>query len=189
MKSFIPFILIAICIATYYMYISPLYSQVQALSSKKAEYVSALQKAREVNQKKEELLTAYNAISPEDLDRLNKIIPDHISNVEIANSLNSLASSHGMTIKALQILTPKSNSSEEGSKMPYKTWNISFSVTGKYDQFIGFLKDIESNIDLTDVVSLTIRAPKANPTTMMAKSTLPADLFEYTVEMHSYSLN
>jgi Tfp pilus assembly protein PilO len=74
-------------------------------------------------------------------------------------------------------------------KMPYKTWNISFSVTGKYDQFIGFLKDIESNIDLTDVVSLTIRAPKANPTTMMAKSTLPADLFEYTVEMHSYSLN
>ena len=107
--------------------------------------------------------------------------------MELATDINSIASAYGMAIKSLQISATKGDSQvgQEAVNVSvpmnsYKTWNLNFTMTGSYDQFIAFLRDVESNVRLADVSSLTIKAPQ---------KVVGGDALEYAVELHMYSLN
>ena len=75
MKSFLPFIIIAVCVAMYFMYISPTWAKDQTLMAQKAEYTNVLDKIKELTAERDKAIAEYNSISPEDIDKLNKLIP------------------------------------------------------------------------------------------------------------------
>ncbi len=183
MKSFLPFIIIAICIGAYYLYISPAYAEISTLSAKKSEFTDALNKSKEVKQRRDSLLVSYNAISPDDIARLKKIIPESENSALLAENINSIASQYGMVIRSVKIdvLQPQGRDGVVAvASGPYQTTTMSFTVKGTYDQFIKFLQDIESNTRLADVVSLSAKGDQKSS---------GIQTFQYTVQMHTYSLH
>lgn len=183
MKAFTPIILIAISIATYYMYISPKYADVQKLVAEKARYVDTLKKAGELKTKRDAILADYSAVPPEDIDRLKKIIPDKFDSVLMVRHLDTVASKYGMVIKGVKIAEQKAETREQAvapQSEQYKTISVTFSVKGTYDQFLKFLKDLESGLYLMDVSKLSMKEDIKNASITS---------FDYGVEIRTYSLH
>ncbi len=183
MKSFTPFIVIAICIGMYYLYIGPTYADIGLLSAKKAEYTDALANAKQLTERRDAILEQYNAINPGDVIRLKQILPDGTNNVDIVTNINAIASQYGMVVRGVKIsaASAESRTAVAGTpKSPYTTTNIVFTTTGPYQQFTLFLRDLESNVRLFDVVSLSI-GPSSKSTN--------GGVFDYTLGLTAYSLH
>src|SRR3989344_6737957 len=161
MKLFSPFILILISVALYFLYISPSIAEVESLSAKKAEYANVLAQSKELKNKRDSVLAAYNGISEEDLARLNKIIPSSFDGVVFANEVNTLASRYGLSVKSFQVNQPTADARAqivtEQKKGSYQSVAVTLTVNGDYNQFIVFLKEMETSLRLIDVGSLGIK--------------------------------
>ena len=185
MKAAIPFIIIALCVGAYFFYVRPALGQITALMAKRAEYQSILEKVRELKAERDTILTEYNNISEDSLARLNKIIPKKFDPVLFANDLNGMASRYGMFVKDLKSSIVDANTIDAAVAEPtanesYKTMSVIFKVSGQFEQFIKFLKDLESNLELVDVVDLSIRQAGLDKTT--------ENLEDYVVGVKTYSL-
>lgn len=181
MKSFIPFIVIGICIGMYFMYISPSYAEMKGLMVKKADYTDALSKADELKEKRKTILAEYESIDPADRERLDRIVPDVTDNVEVVTNINFIASMYGMTVRGIKIAEPQAQDrviiADASKANSYKTVKITFSVNGPYAEFMKFLTDLESNSRLFDVTSLSIKTKDEK-----------IGIFDYTLEVSAYSL-
>ena len=149
--------------AIFFMYTQPTYDTVQAENAQIAQYDEALTKASELQQLKQSLLSRYNTFDPLAIDRLQKLLPDHVDNVRLILDIDSLAGKHGM---ALQNVVVSQNASAQGSqsaasaigasKQRYDSLTIKFTTQGSYDTFRKFLTDLESSLRVVDLVSLSI---------------------------------
>ncbi len=184
MKSFFPFIIIAVCVATYYMYISPTYTSASVLAIKKSEYNQALKKSKELIEKRDALLVAYNQIPPEDIDRLQRIIPNSINSVDIVTQVNALASPRNLEVRNVSVTGDKPESQNGAiidpvTNAPYKTTNVTVTLIGQYEQFTGFVRDLESSTRLSDITAVTVK-----PNTKVSEG----ESFEFTLNFKTYSL-
>ena len=184
MKSITPFIIIAICVGMYFVYISPSGAEVKSLSREKAGYDNILSKTKELKKQREDILTVYNGISAGDIDRLNKIVPENFSAVLFLNDLTAQAGQYGMVIRDFKTNEPKSENREvlinQSQGEAYKTTLVHFNVIGSYAQFVRFLNSLESSLRLIDVVGITIRASSVR---VVGDTSL-----EYSLEVKTYSL-
>jgi len=183
MKAITPLILLGIAIASYFVYMKPAYDTIQTLTAKKDQYTNVVEKAKELAVRRDTILSEYNAISPADIDRLKKVIPETFDSVILARYISTIASSHGMIIKSTKITEPQAETREVAiapQDGQYKKMQVTFSVKGPYDQFVKFVKDLESGLYLMDVSSISIRGD--------VKST-PTSALDYDVELLTYSFN
>ena len=184
MKSFTPFIIIAVSIVMYYVLISPLYSDVSALQTKKAQYADVLVKSEQLKTRRDALLAQYNAIQPIDIIKLKRIVPDMIDTVDVVTNINSIASQYGMVVRGVKIADSKNQTDQTSTTGgtsgdgAYQTTGITFSVNGTYSQFVSFLRDLESNARLFDVTSLSIAAGDQKTAGL-----------QYTVGLNTYSFH
>ena len=79
---------LAVAGGIFFLYTQPAYDNVQVLKGRIAQYDQALDKAAELQQLKQSLLSRFNAFRPEDLDRLQKLLPDHVDNVRLILDLD-----------------------------------------------------------------------------------------------------
>ena len=171
----------------YFMYIKPTLAEISTLSEKKTEYLNVLLKSKELKARRDVALSAYNNISADDIDKLSKIVPVKFDSVLFANDLNSIASRYGMFIKDLKIDQTKTegrsleNVQTDGKT--YKTITVFFWLSGQYEQFVRFLKDIESSLRLLDVSNLTISANVS-----AGVKSLIVSIPDYSLEIYTYSL-
>ena len=158
---------------------------VKALTIKKTQYTNVLNQANNIKSKRDQILFQYSGISPQDIERINKIIPAEFNSISFAYDLNSIASGYGLTIREFRTAEGGSNGGVVTlSENQYKTTAVSISLFGSYAKFIRFLNDIESSLRLVDVVGLSINQPTVNGTN--TKNTV--DSLEYTLTLNTYSL-
>ncbi len=184
MKSALSLIVVGICAGAYFLYISPLVSEVKTLSIKKTDYDKVLLESKNVVAKRDDVFAEYNNISAENLDKLNKVVPETFDSVLFANDLNAMASGDNLAVMDLkinpQITADREAMTSEPAAKPYVTTVITFRMTGQYQQFAKFLTDIESSLRLLDVVSLSVKT---------VGGTKPTDSsLEYSLEINTYSL-
>lgn len=184
MKTLTPVLVITISIGMYFMYISPTVDEVRALLAKKQEYDNVLQKAQELIAQRDAILTDYNSIPSSDIEKLNKMLPETMDDTAFLNELNVLAVQKGLAVQSFQKVSGGNNGvvdvSEDAINLPYITNKFSMSLSGSYDQFNSFLKDIESNLRLTDITSITAKS--------IELQTGPSGSMEYLLEISAYSL-
>ena len=184
MKFALPFIIIAISVGLYFVYISPTIADIQALSEKKVEYNSALIGAGELKAKRDAVLADYNNISADNIDKLDKIIPATFNSVIFANDVNSIASRYGLSVKDFKIDPNKTDLRDaiinQAQDQLYKTTDVTFTVEGQYTQFLQFLSDVESGLRVVDVTSLSVKN--------LGGQTSPNSPMEFLLEMNAYSL-
>lgn len=178
--------------AVFFLYTQPAYDKTQAINGKIAEYDAALQKATELQELKQTLLSRYNTFNPGDIDRLQRLLPDHVDNVRLILDLDSIAGRHGMALQNVVISAPQSAATTQtavgalnSSKKKYDSLTLKFRTAGTYDTFIGFIGDLEQSLRIVDLVSLQI-TPGSLPSD--AKTGSSAPVYEFDISIRTYWL-
>ncbi len=153
--------------AIFFWYTKPTYDSVQSVKDEASQYDAALAKAAELQQLKATLLQRYNSFNPADLDRVQKLLPDHVDNVALILDLDNLAARYQMPIENVDVSTPASTASTNGvatigaSGQKYDSVTIRFSTRGSYTDFLSLMRDLEQSLRVVDLVSLTIQPSAA----------------------------
>lgn len=184
MKLLTPVLIIAISVGMYFMYISPTAMDVKVLNQQKIKLDNILEKAKELKIKRESVLLDYTSISESDLDRFNKVIPEKFDPVIFVNNMNTLAFQDSVTVGNFTISSLGSNNegivSDVAPVSTYKITSISFKVTGQYDNLLKFLNNLESSLNLFDVVNLSVE--------QLTSTGSNKNQMQFSLEMNTYSL-
>jgi hypothetical protein len=182
MKFLTPVILIVIAVGVFFTFTSKQYDKVKTLLNVNSDYNSAIENSRELLKVRDTLLSKYNAFEPEEIERLEKLVPDNIDNVRLIIDINGITSKYGVALKNVGIST----GAEKDSKTPtvsvgtqgkgYSAVLLKFSVTTTYENFLKILRDLESSLRIVDVVSVNL------------DSSGDPDIYKYDVLLKTYWL-
>ncbi len=212
MRFIMPLILIGISTTVFLMFANPMYDQISELKLQVASYNEALDNSKALDIKKDELTTKKNAIKPADLEKLQKLLPQSIDNIRLILEIEKIALPYGMVLKDVRYSsTDKETKATTGTtattattaaapqvpgvavttapalKKDYGIWELGFSTSGSYNNFINFTKDLESNLRIVDVSSIQFSS-SGNSATNSGGSTLQDGSYKYDFKIKTYWL-
>ncbi|MBM3271823.1 hypothetical protein FJY94_00860 [Candidatus Kaiserbacteria bacterium] len=162
-RNIISIAMLVLSVGLFIVYTKPTYDSTLALQAQVASYDAALAKATELQQRKQELLSRFNAMNPNDLDRLQKLLPDHVDNVRLILDFDNFAKQHGMALENVDVAIPGAEDTKRGtipagsvSGSKHEVVVVRFSTRGTYSMLQEFLRGIQSNLRLLDVISLSM---------------------------------
>src|SRR3989338_4598819 len=134
-KQITPLVLLLAALALFFFFIAPQYKTLQEKRGRIVSLNLALRDSRQVQAVRDALLASYNNITDEDLERLKKILPDHVDNVRLIIEVDRIASRNAMILK--NVTTRDGVQSVEGSFGPddglYGKIRMGFSLIGRYE--------------------------------------------------------
>jgi len=148
----------------FFFYTKPAYDGVRSIQDEITQYDQALTKAGELQRLKQSLLSRFNAFNPADVDRLHKLLPDHVDNVRLVLDLDTLASQHDFALQNVVINAAGATGAQGGTDKPaiglnrqvYDSLTLRFATSGTYPKFVEFMNALETSLRLVDVVALTM---------------------------------
>lgn len=193
-----PIILIGIAGSFFFVFTNPIYNALPALNEEVASYNRALDNSKMFENQRDKLTSKYNLINPDNLTKLNKLLPDHIDNIRLILEIEQIALPYGMVLKDVKynaINTSTEASTEETvvrggldveKSKNYSILDLEFSISGTYDNFINFTKDLESNLRIVDISSITF---SSNTATVPSNSkTSSSEIYKYDFKIKTYWL-
>ncbi len=170
-RNVIATILIVLAIGIYFTVTQSVMDQAGQVQVINTQYQAAIESANKSIVALNQVISSYNNISQNDRDRLDKIVPNSVDNIRLIIDLNGVALKHGFSLQKIKTSVPDSagtkqnpgqavatanQSSNPGPKLD--TVNIGFEVSAPYIQFKGFMQDLEADLRLLDVTSLSMAA-------------------------------
>lgn len=173
----------------YFYYIKP---ELVVVNNKRVEYSkykSAINEIKEVTALRDDLASKYESIPADDLNKLDKIIPEKFDPVIFANEINTLTSKYSLKVTGLRIEYQVNdeggvNDNTEIGDITYRTITSSFSVSGDYNTLFTFLKELESSLRLLDVTGLLVKSGVSTDSTGKNSKII----FTYDIKLKTYSL-
>lgn len=198
MKFIFPIILIIIAGVVFFVFTDPILNTPLAvdpttgeisggvfpLLSERSDLNTALSSSDTLREASKSLVEKYNNLSESERTGVDKLLPDRIDNVQVVIDINSIASKYGMTIKNIKIgtegdiqttRTASRTTTKRATTALNKAADISFTVTGSYNQLRNFLTDLGRSLRLVDVTGLSFTAGDS-------------DLYQFNVEVKTYWL-
>ena len=168
-RFILPIVLIGIAVSVFFMFANPIYNDISALKMQAASYNEALNNSKELENERDILTAKYNAIDPNDLAKLQKLLPDKIDNIRLILEIEQIAAPYGMSLTDVKYDTtntasttaPSVAATVEGgaaaNSIPknYGIFDLEFSTSGTYNNFINFTKDLENNLRIVDITGIT----------------------------------
>ncbi|MBM2817462.1 MAG: hypothetical protein HW401_52 [Parcubacteria group bacterium] len=165
MNIIAPIFLILASVGIFYGYTNPNYrgenvsASIVKLTDERKQYVELLTNADSLKAERNELLKKHNSISGNNLDRLKKLLPDHIDNVRLIIDIDGIASRYGLNIRNINI---NNNTGNEGvlgpDNNPYGTLTLKFNIIAPYDKFRLFAKDLQESLRVIDIVGVSFNS-------------------------------
>ncbi len=179
-RNLIAGILIIISVGIFFTVTDSKYQKVKAIRAQNDQYLEAIEKSKELLKKRDTLAEAYSSIPAQDIERLNRMIPDSIDSVRLIIDMNAIGARLGLTMKNIRIgdvaktvapeYTPKAGTQQKPDSV-----NISFSVTTTYDKFLELLKELEKSLRILEISKFNFTANDQGT-------------YDYTVELTTYWL-
>jgi len=199
MKILFPISLILISGILFFLVVDPLYNNVKQLRTDVATYNLALDNSTQLQKARDVLLEKYRNIKEEDKDRLNNFLPNTVNNIKFILEIEQIANLHSMPLKNIKfedkqqkeedkISSLGSNmviSSTEMDSSSYGVFPVEFITEGSYDAFVLFLKDLELNLRVMDIKSISFVVPQ--PVSKPNDGYDP-NIYSYTLEVETYWL-
>jgi len=182
----VPLALLISAVGLYFSYISPTYDSlvqheafITRLEAAKGQYDTFLAK-------KSELTGKNMSISKDSLANLEKIMPDEVDSVRFIIDLDAIARANGMSISEFSLPTGGAAEAapvvEGGGAGPrFTKEEFAVALTGDYQNFKGFLGNIESSLSLMTVTQVAVDASGDG------ESAAPG-MYEYQVAFQTYEL-
>lgn len=160
-RLFFPILLLGAAIGLFAWYTNPIYQESKAIQVQVKSYDDALTKSQELRSLRDQLLSRRNTFSPEDINKLQEILPDNVDNIRLIININNIAARHGITLKDVQLGQVSGTSQAQSaaavgqSGSPVGSVTLGFTVTATYADFLIFLADLEHSLRILDVEKLS----------------------------------
>ena len=178
MKSIISIILIAASIAFFIFFTRPKWEELKANRIEVEKLNVAQDNAKKLKARIKSLLDIKNAITETDLEKIQKMIPNNVENVKLIIDFDNMVQAL-VTEKGTANLYKSTNPADSGKisidnpKISQGTAMVdgafdaaqlgvadfNFTVSLTYDDFMEFLKRIETSTRIFDVESITFSTP------------------------------
>jgi len=169
------------------VYAAPGYQETKDLRNEVSELENALQKAAELRAQREQLLARYNAFTPDDLAKLEIMLPSYIDNVKLVSiDIEQLAAEKGLILKDVSVQEAGDVVSDPSiTASPLGTVLIDFSMLGSYGDFTEFLTALEKSLRIIDVqsVEFTMQQSRAQDGSVQV-----VDYYEFQITIATYWL-
>ena len=179
-KFLLPAVFVVAALGLFFGYVDPTYQKVKDLQTEEKRFDEALDRSKELVEIKDRLLSRYNSFSGSDLERLQKLLPDNIDNVRLVLDLDGIARSHSMLIQNVSVSadveTEPSRNVIGPDPNPYRSVALSFFVAATYEDFLAFIKDLESSLRIVDTATVSF-VPRDDST-----------IYTYQVSLNTYWL-
>jgi Tfp pilus assembly protein PilO len=176
LKFIVSIIFLATAMAIFFTWSQPVFNEIKDLQAQRVAFDEALSKSRQIQETRDDLLSQYNAISQENIERLNKILPSQPGSIKFIIEIDNILRQNGMLLKNIDIKEKDEDKEKISFGAPehsFKTLPLSMRVAGPYKSFYAFLKDLEKNLRLTDITALNF-------------SSSNVDFYEYNIEAIIY---
>jgi len=196
-----PIILIGIAVSVFFVLADPLFKDISALkalgTSEVASYNSALDNSKILENERDKLTAKYNAIDPDNLLKLKKLLPENVNNVRLILEIGQIALPYGMVLKDVKYSVKDANTGtttavgaivQDGSakSKDYGIFDLEFSTSGTYDNFINFTKDMESNLRIVDISSIVFSSDLGG--VVNNPKTNSPEVYKYNFKIKTYWL-
>jgi Tfp pilus assembly protein PilO len=183
MKTLLPILLILGAGALFFWVANPMYTEVQSLLDEKSQLSSILDNTKKLRSLRDAMLKTYQGISADDLERLEKLLPNSVDNIRLVIDIDSIASQYGLSIKRIVFSDPSSAQNSSGDKTSISSKDkdlgsliLSFTVTSNYDNFVSFISNLEDSLRLMDIKTVQFKV-------------VNTDLNDYLVKIETYWLD
>ena len=203
MKFIFSILLIIISIILFFWIVNPLYSDVSSLRTEVATYNIALDNSKELQATRDQLTENYKNINKSDRDRLERFLPNTVNNIRFILEIERIANMHSMPIKNVRFQPEKvsgdntldtaKNPPKQGTtivtsgnpntSLPYGSFPIEFTTEGDYNTFVLFLKDLEHNLRLIDIKSISFTVPQGDK-----NGIINPNIYTYNLKIETYWL-
>ncbi len=175
------------------MFTAPIYEQIASLRADAASYNEALSNSKSLENERDKLTSKYNSLDKDDLNKLQKLLPDNIDNIRLILEIEKIASPYGMVLKDVKYNTADTSatpavvsggqvSTFEQNQKDYRVLDMEFSVIGTYANFINFTRDLESNLRIIDISSVNFSSDLGDV------KTNPSGAYKYNFKIKTYWL-
>lgn len=156
MRFITPVLLLVISGLIFFLFVDPQYRQAKELRAKDAEYTAALYKTSELRNQLEQKLAAANNINAVDREKLVKMLPNNIDNVQLILDLDNIASRYGLVVRNIKVDQAAAGQGVIGEdNSPYGTVRVAFTVSARYEDFKKLLDDLEHSLRLIDIETIS----------------------------------
>ena len=185
MRIVLPSILIVAAIGLFALYTNGAYQGaggIRSLQAQAAQFDDALNKAQELKKRRDELIGKRNLFPAEDVQKLERILPDNVDNIRFVIDINGIAARHNLTLKNVSLgsisdsKTSRSALAVGSSGDPVGSAEIRFAVTASYDEFLSFLQDLEHSLRIVDVEKVSFKSGQG-------------DRYQYDLTIRTYWLH
>ena len=165
MKLILPIILIAISLGTFFLFTNPHYQEIQGYKAQIAEYDDALSNEAKLEQDRDTLSNTYHAFPLDAEMRLEKMLPSNADNIRLIIDIQKIAVTNGMNVISTQFDSTKTTGTPavadaRVAQKDYGVFDLEFSVAGTYENFVNFLKAMESSLRVNDIQSINFSSDK-----------------------------
>ncbi len=163
-RILLPIILVATAVGAFILYTNPAYQEVKVQKAQVASFDELLNKAEELQKLRNSLISRFNTFPPEDVRKLERLLPDHVDNIRLVIDIDNIASRYNLHVRnvALRGASAKggarSAAAVGATSEAVGSVELSFTVASSYEDFVRFLRDLEKSLRIVDVTSISFRA-------------------------------
>jgi hypothetical protein len=191
-------LLIGIGVAVILLFTNPLYQSIGELKSKQTIYNDALGNSKALENERDKLTAKYSTINPANIVKIKKLLPDSVDNIRLILEIEALAAPYGMAVRDVKYSVAPKDTTEESSSggvisggsdrgqsknQNYGSWDLEFSVTSSYNNFLNFTKDLENNLRVVDIVSIDFTSASN-----MGNSASSSEIYRFSYKIKTYWL-
>lgn len=160
LRYLLPLVLVGASIALFVTFIDPNYQGpggIKELEAQKTAYDDALNKSNQLRARLDFLRKRFNAITPEQKEKLQAVVPDNVDNIRLVIDINNIASRNNLAIKNLSVgqtqssKAPRSAAAVGASGSPVGSVDLTFTVASDYAHFLAFLEDLQRSLRIVDI--------------------------------------
>jgi Tfp pilus assembly protein PilO len=152
-------LLLLLAAGAVFFFIMPQWTAVTAARDDITQLQSLNDELTHLGEQRDALTREYNAISSDDLEKLNALAPRDSANAKVLGNFDVLASAPGLSLERVDFLSNDANTAPTltlvGSRL-YGIIPVTLSLRGNYEGFRKFLIDLEHNLRLMDVDDINL---------------------------------
>lgn len=192
-RSFITIILLAAASLLSIFYIRSQWAEFSIVQKEVEKLNTISEELDELVAKRDSLLTAINTISKDDLDKLDKALPKGPRAADFLVSLEQVILHHRLSLKKIDVSSLSNTGSADTSSKPISDspvpgaialapkpksavteFPVTLTVSGTYESFKDFLREVESLLRITTVTDISFNTAEKSST------------FDFTVQGKTY---
>lgn len=142
------------------------FPEIKVLRKQVSSYNETINTAKKVRSSIDKTLGEYNAISQDNVDRINKIIPSGADSMKLVVQIDDMMRKNGLILTSIDSKDAIDKKSVQGAAknggLTAEPVYLSIKAQGSYESFHSFIRKLEKSLRLIDVNSVKINPSGQN---------------------------